>query len=369
MDAINKKIILTVTNDLTYDQRMQRICRSLYSGGYSVELVGREKPNSVALKTESFKQTRLHCWFHKGKLFYLEYNLRLFFYLLFTRFDAVCAIDLDTIAAAFCVGRIKRAKLVYDAHEYFTEVPEVVRRRRIQKVWQWVERAFVPLSDLSYTVSQGLAALFEAQYHQKFEVIRNVPYLKVPVQNEKVDIPPRFILYQGSLNEGRGLEQLIAAMASINCTLKLAGEGDLSEELRRLTVKLHLQHKVEFLGYVNPEQLKQLTSSAYIGINILENKGLNYYHSLANKFFDYLQAGVPQVCIDFPEYKKINGENQVALLIKNTSIHEIIPAVQRLLGDNSFYSQLQSNCIRGALKLNWQEEEKKLLSLYNELLR
>lgn len=354
---------------MTYDQRMQRICRSLCAGGYTVELVGRKRHYSVAIQTEPFKQTRLSGWFEKGKLFYFEYNLRLFWYLLFTRFDAVCAVDLDTITPAFYVGRWKSAKLVYDAHEYFTEVPEVVSRKRIKKVWQWVERIFVPRFDLCYTVSQGLADLFEAKYHRKFEVIRNLPYRLAQLSKNKDRSSSPFILYQGALNEGRGLEPLIEAMTAIDCSLKMVGEGDLSGELRELTSKLHLQTKVEFLGYVKPEPLKQLTATAYIGINILENKGLNYYHSLANKFFDYLQAGVPQVCIDFPEYKKINDENQVALLIKNTSVHEIKAAVQRLLTDNSLYSQLQSNCIQSAMKFNWQEEEKKLLSLYHDLLR
>src|SRR5688572_26752370 len=121
------KLLFAVTNDLTYDQRMQRICRSLSAWGYDVELIGRERELSVPLSSETFRQTRLNCFFSKGKLFYLEYNLRLLFYLLFTRFDAVCAIDLDTIVPVFIIGKLKGAKLIYDAHEYFTEVPEVVR--------------------------------------------------------------------------------------------------------------------------------------------------------------------------------------------------------------------------------------------------
>src|SRR5688572_4439375 len=115
------KIIFAVTNDLTYDQRMQKICRSLVKAGYEVELVGRERDFSIALSEEPFQQTRLKCIFNKGKLFYVEYNLRLLFYLTFSQFEAACAIDLDTIVPVCIIGKLKGAKLVYDAHEYFTE--------------------------------------------------------------------------------------------------------------------------------------------------------------------------------------------------------------------------------------------------------
>jgi hypothetical protein len=89
-----KKIFFTVTNDLTYDQRMHRICTSLAENGYAVTLVGRKLSSSLPLTEKKFRQKRIRCWYKKGKLFYLEYNLRLFTYLLFFKMDAICAIDL-----------------------------------------------------------------------------------------------------------------------------------------------------------------------------------------------------------------------------------------------------------------------------------
>jgi uncharacterized protein (DUF302 family) len=75
-----KKIYFTVINDLSYDQRMQRICSSLASAGYDVTLVGRKLKSSKELKNQLFKQMRLKCFINKGKFFYLEYNIRLFLY-------------------------------------------------------------------------------------------------------------------------------------------------------------------------------------------------------------------------------------------------------------------------------------------------
>ena len=369
MGALNKKIILTVTNSLTYDQRMQRICRSLSKAGYNVELVGRELPNTPLLAQEPYAQKRLKCFFYKGKFFYLEFNLRLLFYLFFQKADALCAVDLDTIVPVFIAGKLKKAKLVFDAHEYFTEVPEVVRRPAVQKVWQWVERTFVPRFDLAYTVSNGLSQLFQKQLGVTFQVIRNVPAKAVADLSATGKPDGRYILYQGALNEGRGLENLLEAMKDISVPLKLAGEGDLSTQLRQQAAKLNLNDKVEFLGFVEPEKLKKITAQATIGINLLEPAGKSYYYSLANKFFDYVQAGIPQICINFPEYSYLNGQYEVAALVKNTSPHEIKNAVERLLNDKSFYSRLQGNCAGCAAAINWDTEEQKLLTLYHELLR
>ena len=128
-----KKIYFTVTNDLTYDQRMHRICGSLAEAGYHVTLVGRRLSTSKALQEKNFTQKRIACFFNRGFLFYAEYNFRLFLFLLFRRMDAVCAIDLDTILPCLFVSKMRHIKRVYDAHEYFTELKEVRTRPYVQR--------------------------------------------------------------------------------------------------------------------------------------------------------------------------------------------------------------------------------------------
>lgn len=361
-----KKIIFLVSNDLSYDQRMIRICTCLSSEGYDVELMGRNRRSSVSLEPKPYLQTRLNMVFEKGKLFYLVLNIRFFIALLFKKFDAVCAIDLDTIASGAVAAAIRRKPLIYDAHEYFTEVPEVIRRPTIQNVWKWVEKTFVPYSSLNYTVSESLAEIFSEKYQVAFHTIRNLP---VPEHSkDKPAKRPGTILYQGALNEGRGLEFLIDAVKDMDAHLILAGDGDVSNELKKQVNDLKIEHKVSFTGYIVPSELKKFTATSYIGVNLLENKGLSYYYSLANKFSDYIHAGTPQVCIAFPEYQKLNNQYNVALLINNVSADEIKTALNRLLYDNNLYNTLQKNCEVCALELNWQEEQKKLISLYHDLL-
>jgi hypothetical protein len=87
--VFNKRLVFTVTNDLSYDQRMNRICTSLANAGYDVTLIGRKLADSINLDKKIFRQKRLTCIFNKGKAFYIEYNIRLFFYLLFIKSDLI----------------------------------------------------------------------------------------------------------------------------------------------------------------------------------------------------------------------------------------------------------------------------------------
>lgn len=358
-----KTVIFTVINDLTYDQRMQKICTTLAKNGWEVTLLGRKLPSSVPLTSTGYSQKRLHCFFLKGKLFYIEYNIRLFFYLLFSTTEVISAVDADTLLPCFLVSKIRSRKLVFDAHEYFSEVPELAERPMTKKVWQWVEQTFIPAVKNKYTVSESLAEEFATKFHTSFEVIRNMPFKN---SGEPQFSEEKFILYQGALNEGRALEQLIVAMHRIPLKLKIAGEGDLSNSLRELVIKEGLSSKVIFLGFVSPQQLKELTAKAYLGYNLLTNKGLSYYYSLSNKFFDYLQAGVPSINPDFPEYKKIIEQYKVGITCHPDS-DTIASEVNRILANEHFYHNLQTECIRTRHLFTWENEADKLIQLYETL--
>jgi glycosyltransferase involved in cell wall biosynthesis len=359
------KIIFTVVNDLTYDQRMIRICTSLAEAGYEVMLVGRRLDTSVPLANKGFHQKRLRCFINKGKFFYVEFNIRLFFYLLFQKVDVYSAVDLDTLVASTFLSKIRSKKLVFDAHEYFEEVPEVTNRPVTKKIWKTVGNWFIPQTDLAYTVNQSLADIFTKQHHKKFEVIRSVPYRQ---ENIKYRAPEqKVILYQGALNEGRGLEAAIGAMKHIDAEFWIVGEGDLSYQLRELVAELQLENKVKFLGFITPQKLPEITQQAYIGYNVFENKGLSYYYSLNNKFFDYIQSAIPQVFTNYPEFQKINDQYHVGVTA-NCEPAEIVSAINQLLNDEELYLRLKSYCATAAAILNWQHEEKHLVALYKQHL-
>lgn len=362
-------IIFTVTNDLSYDARMHRVCGTLATNGYAVILVGRALPHSIPLETRLFQQKRLRCFFRKGFPFYAEYNLRLFFFLLFAHYDAVCSIDLDTLLAGCFAAIIRRKKRVFDAHEYFTEVPEVEGRFLVKKFWETVARICLPFYRHAYTVGPALAKIFEEKYGLKFGVVRNVPSSTPPMtpllKGEK-DV----IFYMGALNEGRGIEFMLKAMQSLeNVELWLAGEGDLSEKLRRLAAELNLGDKVKFFGYVKPEDLKTLAGRAWLCLNLLENRGLSYYYSLANKFFLSVQVGVPVLTMNFPEYRALNAQHEVAVLLDELSPQLVANTVKKLLADRDFYERLRRNCLAAREEWNWEKERETLLKIWAEVFK
>ena len=361
------RIICTVTNDLSHDQRMIRICSSLVGAGYEVWLVGREKPDSPTLPQRPFRQLRLKCRFHSGKLFYLEYNLRLFFFLLRNQCSVINSIDLDTLWPGFVVSRWRGVPCVYDAHEYFTETPEVVRRSFVQWIWERLASYIIPKLEYCYTVGPALALIFQERYGPLFSVIRNLPAQREIPEEKPLKQP--IILYQGMLNEGRGLEVAIAAMKDLpEATLWLAGKGDVMDALQGLTEELGLQNRVKFLGFVSPDQLPELTEKAWLGLNLLENKGLSYYYSLANKAFDYIQAGLPSIQMDFPEYRSLQQEYGPFLLLEELTPSALASSIRPLLEEPARYEQLRENCIKAASQLHWETEEQELLDFYQCVL-
>lgn len=359
------RIYFIVTNDLSYDQRMVRICTSLTNAGYTIKLVGRKLSDSIPLINQPFLQKRIYCVFKKGKFFYAEYNIRLFFYLLFKKMDCICAIDLDTILPCYFISKIKNIARVYDAHELFCEMKEIISRKKIYMLWKRIERYSVPQFINGYTVSKPIADEYYKMYKVNFDVIRNMPVnqpINIPVKKEK------YILYQGAVNEGRGFEFIIPAMKFVKAQLFVCGEGNFMQQAKQLTAMHGLNNKIIFKGYLSPQELQTYTLNAWAGINLLDEQGLNNYYSLANRFFDYIHAAIPQLCIDFPAYREINDQLEVAVLISDITIQNIAKQINILLEDEVLYQRLQQNCLQAKEVFNWQKEEIKLIHFYKKLL-
>jgi hypothetical protein len=376
-------IYFTVTNDLVFDQRMQRICSAVANAGYKVTLVGRVLPQSPPLPKMPFEQVRLRCKNHKGKLFYAEYNWRLYRYLLGKPMDAICAIDLDTIVPVLMVSKKRNIPRMYDAHEYFIEMTEIKRRPLIYHIWNSVEKYCVPKFAVGYTVCQSITQVFLTKYNVKYETVRNIPLFTPPLiaanpSDEIQQILTKIggtnasalpiVLYQGAVNEGRGLIQLISSMQDVNARLVIAGAGNMMHEVTTHVEKSTIKDRVFLLGNLPPVVLKQLTPYASIGINLVENTGLNQYYSLANKFFDFIMAHKPQITMNYPEYKAINDVYSIALLINELTENEISSTINHLLNDKNLYNQLQANCTKAAKDLCWEKEEIHLLAAWNKLL-
>ena len=344
---------------------MQRICSSLSKEGYAVTLIGFVKKNSIPIEHKEYHQERFCLKFTKGKLFYIEYNLRLLWHFLKHQYDIYGAIDLDTVLPHYLASKKHSKQVILDAHEYYLGLPEIQNRPFTKWVWTKLEKWIYPKLSKAYTVNESIAKLYETEYDLEVEVVRNCPELEALPSIEKNE---KYILYQGALNEGRGIEELIEAMQFINsASLKIAGTGEIDELLFELPKKFGVADKVEFLGYLQPTELLTVTQQAFIGVNLLHATSLNYYYSLTNKFFDYVHAELPQLSMDYPEYRLISKQFEVALLKKDLKPDTIAESLNQLIEDEDCYNKLVENCKTAKQHYNWANEEKKLIDFYKNL--
>ncbi|MBR1834509.1 MAG: glycosyltransferase [Bacteroidales bacterium] len=324
-----KRIIVAVTNDLVTDQRVDRTCRALAGDGWAVTLVGRRTPSTPHQKgrkrvgaplnttggaplsggSPPYGTRRMRLLFCRSAFFYAEYNLRLFLLLMFSRADCFYANDTDTLLAATLATRLRRKPLFFDAHELFPDVPELQGRPRVQAVWRWVERRCLPHVRQAFTVCQSVADEYRRRYGVQMTVVRNVPDRGEPPQVFNTNSTPshiRTLLYQGAVNVGRGVGELIDVLQLLpECRLVVAGDGDCLASERRHAASVPWADRVQFLGRVEPERLHALTAQADLGLCLLQDLGLNYRYALPNRIADFAAAGVPILATDFPEIRRV----------------------------------------------------------------
>lgn len=365
MNKPKKHIMFCSTSYYEYDRRIQRIISVLIKNDYTISWISRFYNNkSQVINKVNHQELRLY--FKSGLLFYVEINFKIFVKLLFSKGHIICSIDNDTIVPCFFASKILRKKLVFDAHEIFHEVPELINKPFKKKIWKNISKWLYPKITHKYTVNDSLKNVFKEEFNTDFKVIRNVPKLsQVIISRPKSE--SKTLVYLGVLNKGRGIELAIQSLIHLSdYRLKLIGDGDIKHELEELVTKLNLESRVQFLGYLEPADIGKELSTSSIGINMLIPDSDNYKLSLANKFFDYIHACLPSVNMAFHEYSNINSEYCVSILVDEYSTDELVRAVINLQQEN-VYNNIQKNCDVASQNYNWQLESKKIISIYNSL--
>jgi len=360
-----QKAVILVTNDIEVDQRVAKMASSISTLGYSVTIVGRRLPLSKRTFTSAYSIVRFRLPFNHGPLFYLCYNLWAFFYLLIRRFSVVVACDTDTLLAARAMRLLKPICLVFDAHELFTEVPELIgdKHRLARATWRVVERACISGCDLTFTVSEGVAQEYAKRYGRSFTVIRNLPYsqpIPMPARNHLRPL----VIYQGALNMGRGLELLCESMKLLpEADLWIAGSGDLEQSIKELAAPLVATGQVRFLGRVAPGELRAITAEAMVGLSLEEDLGLNYRYALPNKLFDYIAAGIPVLVSDLPEMRKIVEDCGIGLVLTERTPQSLANALRTMITNDEMRNRWLVNVHKAAAELTWNKEQEKLFRL------
>ena len=359
-----KRIVISVTNDLTTDQRVEKTCEALTEIGYDVVLVGRKLKTSLPIQ-KNYKTVRFRLLFNKGFLFYAEFNIRLFIFLLFTKKNLLFSNDLDTLLPNYLLSLLQQKTLVFDSHELFSEIPELVTKPRIKNFWLYLEKKLIPKLKNVITLSNSIKNHYLNLYGVSATVVRNIPKIQ-KIDPKEFDVntdEKKIILYQGAVNIGRGIELMIDTMPLLDKYLFIViGDGDILKELKEKVKLQNLNNKVKFLGKKSPEELKKLTLSASIGMSLEEDLGLNYRYALPNKVFDYLHANIPVIIADLPEMRALIEKYSIGEILTERS-PKVLAKIIKQMTTKSYKKELAM----AKEKLNWSKEKKKLTSIFFKL--
>jgi glycosyltransferase involved in cell wall biosynthesis len=372
---MKKRILVAVTNDLLTDQRVHRVCEFLHEKGHTVCLIGRKRSTSAPLNSRSYGTKRMRLLFERGPFFYAFFNIRLFFFILFSRYDIIVANDLDTLPACFYASKIRRKKLVYDTHEYFTEVPELIHRPKVQRTWERIEERIFPKLQHICTVNDSIAGMYDKKYGKILSVVRNIPDSKnitLKKTRKELGLPEnKFILIlQGAgINIDRGAEEAVEMMKNLeNALLVIAGNGDVIPSLKKYVSANSLEEKVFFFPRMPYPDLIQYTMNADLGLTLDKGTNINYLFSLPNKLFDYIHAGIPVLASPMPEVEKIIRKYDIGEVIETHDVKHLENRVRTLMNDPVLLQKYRENTKTAAAELSWENEKKKLDELYRPLL-
>ena len=367
-----KKVIISVVSDLVTDQRVNRAALTLHNHGMDVILIGRRLRKSLPLEERPYKIKRFKLWFEKGALFYASYNIRLFLFLLLNKADIYLANDLDTLPANFVASRLKNIKLVYDSHEYFTEVPELVNRPFIRFIWLKTEQWIFPRLKDVMTVNDSIAGFYKAKYNVPVKTIRNLPCaadISLPIVNRAgwgIPQKVKIFLFQGAgINIDRGAEESIDAISLVpGAVLVFIGGGDVIEKLKDIVANKGLTEKVFFIPKQPLKELIRFTRMADIGLTLDKDNNLNYKYSLPNKLFDYIQAQLPVLATNLPEVKKVVEKYDIGLITSSFDSKDISEKMIEIISNENRLGRWKKNLNLAATELCWEKEQFKFLELF-----
>ncbi len=359
------KVLVSAFSNLYTDQRIEKVCATLHSNGYEIELIGTDWGGSERME-RPYPFSRIKQRSKSLKTAYPEFNWKLYFELkrAADKNTILLANDLDALLPNVLVSKQLKIPLVFDSHEIFTEMP-AIQGRFTQKIWRFLERKLLPDVKYMMTESFSYAEWFNDQYSVQPIVIRNIPRkitedIVIPINN------PKILLYQGVINQSRGISQAILAMHFLdNVIFKIAGDGPKRQEYERLVKKEKLEHKVQFVGKLVPTELRKLTKTADVGLSIEENDGVSYLYSLPNKVSDYIQARVPLVLINFPEMMRIYKQFKVGEIVENHDSKNLAEKINIVLKNGRQFYQIELE--KAAEELCWENEEVKLLDLFKKV--
>ncbi|WP_263263880.1 glycosyltransferase family 4 protein [Pseudomonas sp. RIT-PI-S] len=287
--------------------------------------------------------------------------------------DVIHAHDVNVLPTAWLAARLSGARIVYDAHEISTSREGYGSLRRLVGA---LEHSLFSRMDGTITTTNARAKFFARAYNvQRPVVLQNRPRRSaVPPTDrlrDELSLPQRWpiILYQGGLQQGRGLEGLIGAMATVpRAYLVLIGGGQLGPRLRQLAKDPALERRVFIVPTVPLAQLPSYSAAADIGVQPIVNTCLNHATTDSNKLFEYIMAGLPVVATDLREIRAVVQGYRVGELVPSGDTAQLAHTLRRLVEAPALRETYRRNACRARAELHWESQESRLLGLYAALL-
>lgn len=282
-------------------------------------------------------------------------------------YDVMHANDVNTLPQA--IGAARGTKIVYDSHEVQTD------RTGYGSMQGKLERWLLHFVDQTIVENDTRADYHQKLYGTRPSVLHNYPFYEPivpqprPLREELALAPDEpILLYQGGIQEGRGLERLIEAMPFIDRgTLIFVGDGKLKEKLMQLAAQSSEKSRIRFIEKVPLAELPSYTAAATVGFQVLQNVCFNHYSASSNKLFEYMAALIPVIAADLPEIRRVVETEGIGLIVDVESPHSIAEAVNRLVKDKSLRGVMQERASVARRQYNWEQEKGRLLAVYDSI--
>ncbi|WP_273851388.1 glycosyltransferase [Guptibacillus spartinae] len=282
--------------------------------------------------------------------------------------------DLNTLDTGKRLAGHFQSKLIYDSHELFNEM---TGRNAIDRRFGYaLEAKLMKRVDRFITVNPFLIDKFSKRYGTLPPSIylQNIPLLGEEQERKNANyfhhlygIPTdkMILLYQGGFSKNRGIELCVKSMNQLSDQyhLVLLGDGDIKAALTQLVEAENLTSRVHFHPKVPPTEILSLTKEADIGLVMYENVSENNYYSTPNKIFEYMLMGLPVVSSNHPGKAYLLEEYDFGIAVDEDE-QAIVKGIETIQHRRNYYVQ---KCDEASKVLNWPNESKKLIHLYNEL--
>jgi glycosyltransferase involved in cell wall biosynthesis len=314
------------------------------------------------------------------------------------RADVYHCLDGATLPLGVLLARRDRARLVYDAADYFADhLPAspsetlVGRlRRRYSTHYLW-EMLLIKRAELHVTVSEGLARLLAARYRlpRKPVVVPNSSAYLRPTDRHRAllraavgaDPADRLVVFLGSVHpqtsdalEGdrrRGLDALVEAVARLPRS-RLVIIGSAPDEYQASVLERARHHggpsRVSFLGPRPYPEYIELASGGDVGAYLTgaRRQSASYTHTLPNRLFDLIMARLPLIVGSGTATATIVHDYEIGVVLDRVDPPAVAAAIEALTAPDAG-TRFGENLERAARDLCWERQSERLLTTYSAL--